>query len=1341
MYNTSVEAANIIDQNGGRKFQARVKIDGEYYYGIREAFITKNTENDVRFGTTISKIVNIKMDNINKIIYDQEVELEFGIIIGNAVEYIPMGKYKAEKPIIDGTVITFKGSDRMGNTNGLYVSTLNYPQDMSNVLEEVCDICGIPWVKDTTISGRLQNKPTGYTHREIIGFIAAFNGKNAYIDRTGSLKLEWYISANKDYGAAKVYFWKKEESEFRVNSISCNIDKENSIKKGMGAGITYDNPFDDENNVEVLYNQYKGFCYHTGEVTIAGDPRIDDWDIINIKLDEDYIVPAMYLQHKYDGGIVTTIKSVGNNSEKEKNYQGPINKAIDRIYTDIIHVNSVLSGKVDTEELNATNAKIVNIDSDVARINTMMFGSATGKNIVTEFANAVIAVLGTAQIKSSQIMDLDVSKLNSGEINTALIRLIGEDGRLSIVGNNIILKDLNDVVRVKIGYINETDGYDFNLFDKSGNLMFSAAGIEESAIQKAIIDNESIKKDANISAAKLDIASLFDAINNDGSHSLKSSKIFLDEKNQSLEVAFNTLSEQATSTDNNLSNYQNAIQKTLEDIQDEIDGVIESYSDSYAPALTNYPASEWTTSEQRQKHIGDLFYDTATGYQYRFVKDGATWKWQQIKDTDITKALQDAEAAQTTANAKRRVFVVQPVPPYDIGDLWSDGIDLKRCKMAKAAGTTFSSNDWEKATHYTDDTKANEVDVKVNQLADTVTAQGTELSIVQGQIGSKIWQSDITTAVNSVQVGGRNLARKGCFAQWSTSTTIDDSNFVSSGAVDFDRNNTTNGGPIIDRYVEYQDSEPYIISFKIQFDTAAVNKLYVWSYVGFTEGKIFIDGIESGGFNTNCEYPNDMGWHRVIISFIGKYMSADDAASTATAKRIILQPNKSTSEAYMAHIKEYKIENGNKQTGWSPAPEDRESQYSSLAAKYTEINQTVDSLEAVAANVNINNMIPFPYYYCNAKFPGLIQKYDGYDEWNINGLTFRINDDGTVVVSGAATANVNFYCSHITNSGLIIPFGIYTLSGCPEGGSIGSYYMWANYTDGSGNTVSLGIDTGNGVSGNIPEGIKGLGIYITIIKETVVDGLIFKPMMNYGNRPMPYVEYSRSYQSIYSLARQAADGFKWLVKGQNQSEFTITDEAISAIAKIIKITGDMIVDGGIKAKQVDFDDVFSQNINVTGSIKGNDIQVNGGNIGGWKVDAGGHMYKKTYRDDSTGRHYYSVVFQSDGSIVYYDITQEQYNSAAITSNSVKYALNNGGAALFNNIAANGGAIGNVSIDTEGLVTGNVALKRGMITISNIGIPSNPNITKVQIDAAGFRFIDKDGNVEQTCVWKRIYDLY
>lgn len=154
----------------------------------------------------------------------------------------------------------------------------------------------------------------------------------------------------------------------------------------------------------------------------------------------------------------------------------------------------------------------------------------------------------------------------------------------------------------------------------------------------------------------------------------------------------------------------------ISNLQAQIDGQIETWYYDYEPTLNNAPASSWTTEEERKRHEGDLFYWKSKGYSYRFFKDGSTWKWQMVQDTDITKALEQAAEAQDTADGKRRVFTSTPTPPYDIGDLWSQGSggDLMVCKTVRQSGT-FVSTDWQKASKYTDDTAVDDLDTALDQ--------------------------------------------------------------------------------------------------------------------------------------------------------------------------------------------------------------------------------------------------------------------------------------------------------------------------------------------------------------------------------------------------------------------------------------------------------------------------------------------------------------------------------------------------------------------------------------------------------------------------------------------------
>lgn len=176
---------------------------------------------------------------------------------------------------------------------------------------------------------------------------------------------------------------------------------------------------------------------------------------------------------------------------------------------------------------------------------------------------------------------------------------------------------------------------------------------------------------------------------------------------------------------------------TITDLQNQIDGAIETWFYDGVPTLSNAPAIGWTTDKDKKTHLGDLYYDNKTGKAYRFAKDGSTYKWIIITDTELTKAIEDSSQALKDAKSKRRIFGSQPVPPYDVNDMWvnatypSDGSTYKneilKCSTAKAEGEEFNISDWKLASKYTDDTKAEEAKKAAEKAQEEIKNTQTNL--------------------------------------------------------------------------------------------------------------------------------------------------------------------------------------------------------------------------------------------------------------------------------------------------------------------------------------------------------------------------------------------------------------------------------------------------------------------------------------------------------------------------------------------------------------------------------------------------------------------------------------
>lgn len=194
----------------------------------------------------------------------------------------------------------------------------------------------------------------------------------------------------------------------------------------------------------------------------------------------------------------------------------------------------------------------------------------------------------------------------------------------------------------------------------------------------------------------------------------------------------------------------------IEKLQNQIDGSITTWFQNGVPTLSNYPTNEWTSEQDKNVHLGDLYYDNNTGYAYRFQYSDSVYSWKKIEDSDVTKALADAKNAQDTADGKRRVFVTTPTPPYDKGDLWTQGSDgdLYRCNIPKEKNESFESRDWILATKYTDDTKAIAVETALNNYKN-------EIKNFQNQVITALTGSSTTDIgkdyVISPKIGGGYL--------------------------------------------------------------------------------------------------------------------------------------------------------------------------------------------------------------------------------------------------------------------------------------------------------------------------------------------------------------------------------------------------------------------------------------------------------------------------------------------------------------------------------------------------------------------------------------------------------
>lgn len=405
------------------------------------------------------------------------------------------------------------------------------------------------------------------------------------------------------------------------------------------------------------------------------------------------------------------------------------------------------------------------------------------------------------------------------------------------------------------------------------------------------------------------------------------SNIKLSSDNINLKVE--KVEETAQSTAEDLTNYINLNKKELENLQSQIDGSIMTWFYSYVPTNSNKPAVDWNTVDLKNNHLGDLFYDTSTGYCYRWQVQSNQYSWSRVTDVDVTKALSDAAKAQDTADAKRRVFVATPKPPYEVGDLWVQGTsgDIMRCKTAKTSSQSYSSSDWDKASKYTDDTTANGVknDLKNNYYTKTQT--DAQIKVSSDSITSTV-KKEITTEVGKINVGGRNLlmntrdfgGNKWILVGTSTPPVYDTDGMYYIGVVDTWSNYAKQTINI--------DPGEYIISLYAKSSKQAVLEIKDDSSIhNYVIGNITVSS------NT---------WEKYTLSFKNTY------ATYPFMFTLLTRQNTST-----ICVKKIKLEKGNKATDWSPAPEDMATA-DSLADVNNSLTDTTNDLQSSINSTNKN---------------------------------------------------------------------------------------------------------------------------------------------------------------------------------------------------------------------------------------------------------------------------------------------------------------------------------------------------------------------------------------------------
>ena len=330
-------------------------------------------------------------------------------------------------------------------------------------------------------------------------------------------------------------------------------------------------------------------------------------------------------------------------------------------------------------------------------------------------------------------------------------------------------------------------------------------------------------------------------------------------------------------------------------IQDSIESV-ENWFYSVPPTTSNPPASSWTTTNLKEQHLRDIYFDTTSGKSYRWAKEGSTYKWVEIEDVELAALAKDLHDNYPP----RSEFTVAP----------------NQIQSTVSAAQTAATNAANSAT----DTKLQSYYTKT-QTDSAITQRAGEISLSVAQ-----------TEIGKIEVGGRNLLTG--TAESKELTTAANQNWFNPAVYK------------LSTYADTAIADTNNTQISISFDYSITGVDTAFNMT--TSFRTSSSGSYSAGFKV-AEIPVGSSSGHAF----GTRNIIDSMRQYAPGYGIMISGSGNANANAKVTISNVKLEFGNKATDWSPAPEDLEAYTDSqVSAAKAEIKITTDGISSEVSKVS-----------------------------------------------------------------------------------------------------------------------------------------------------------------------------------------------------------------------------------------------------------------------------------------------------------------------------------------------------------------------------------------------------
>lgn len=910
-----------------RSFECKITIGNNIYTNEDLVNLTleyTQPQEGFAIGNTISQSLDLTLLNRGDIIYStSQIKVELGLKIGSTIEYILMGIFNIDD--IDKTDYTTKitAYDNMIKFETDYFSELGDKPTLKQVVNELSNKTGVEFtgsIPDYNVS-----KLECFTCREVLSYVASICGGNAFITRDGKFTIKSLSEVEKSIDGNNYFDYTREEVKYKVGQVSCQVDENNILSKGStgtdSMELGFENSWVTETILTEIYNKLKSVEYLGYSMKWQGDISLDPYDIITVTDIKNVVrkIPILSQKISYTGGLTSEIGAKGET--KNKNSFSSSGSTINKVNRAVIeqavikealiekaNIKDVEAVSIRTQTLEAKTAKIEEAIIDVAHITDLNVINANIEKLIAADATINNALIGKADITELNAVKGTITSLDSkisnietlvnGNLSSENIQAGGITSDKLTIANGFITNAMIaslDVAKINAGDISTNK---FRIVSDSGKLLISDNTIQISDNNRVRVQiGKDASNDYNMyvwdSAGKL----MFDAtgLKADG---IKNKIIRDDMISDNANIDGAKLNISSLITEINKDTNTSVIKAT----KVQIDSLKQTLDVAFT-SLKNQADSTKSLTESNSTIIGVMQGQITTVINNtQIVKDGQTIL---LKD--------DYNRTVTLVNSINSTIGTHTTKIDELsGNITS--VDTKVNSVQRDLEGTKSTV----SSHST----------SITDLSSKVSTQGASISQLQNEIALKVEQTDITKAIDNIEIGVRNLAQK---------TSSKYSNAYTSF------NGSTNTCPYLGQVL----TDGLSVGDKV-----TVRLIYKYTDIVTVSGKVAKCWIQGSGDVTSWSSGTFGSSAQKVIDGSGEIeFNYSFTINENHLKNKFWNTNIRHDYVQSGSVqwKMFKVEKGTKATSWSPAPEDVDS---SIANVQTQVTTTSNKVATIETNLS-----------------------------------------------------------------------------------------------------------------------------------------------------------------------------------------------------------------------------------------------------------------------------------------------------------------------------------------------------------------------------------------------------